>query len=263
MGSASLMEASPGHCPKALLHGVLGALALHGALFAMSAFLPGERAASTPPQPQLVWLQASELPAPSSAGSVAQEPRALIGQREQPVRTKRVTKARAQACATRAPASAEPSLAVDGFVRAQAPEATSATAKSSAQGSSSLQGERMGAASVGGATIGTGDHAAGKTDGAAAAGSAAPRAQLLSSHPCAGYFPGAATADVGEVQVDIVVDASGHAARSSVLIERPSGQGFAQAAQACAPRLLFAPAHDGTGAAVPARAKLKLVFKRA
>jgi hypothetical protein len=65
------------------------------------------------------------------------------------------------------------------------------------------------------------------------------------------------------VQVDVAVDASGHAALSSVLLERPAGQGFAQAAHACTRKLLFAPARDAAGSAVPVHAKLRLVFKRA
>lgn len=150
----------------------------------------------------------------------------------------------ARTCAS-AP-SAVPALEVP------APVLTGASADGSPSGSAAQAGTPVLAAGEGAGLPGSG----------AREGAPAPRAQLLSNHPCAGYFPGEAAVDVGEVQVDVAVDVRGHAALSSVLLERPLGQGFAQAAQACARKLLFAPAHDGSGAAVPVHAKLRLVFKR-
>ncbi|HEX6242349.1 MAG TPA: hypothetical protein VFZ61_15665, partial [Polyangiales bacterium] len=87
-------------------------------------------------------------------------------------------------------------------------------------------------------------------------------ALLALDNPCGTFFPAGARADLGEVQIDVEVDATGHAHASSVLLELPLGQGFANAAHACARQLHFTPALGQNGAPTAGHAKLKLRFKR-
>ncbi len=79
---------------------------------------------------------------------------------------------------------------------------------------------------------------------------------------CTGYFPADARSGHGEVEIDVNVDAGGHARASSVLNEQPFGQGFGSAARGCVRTLEFAPAVDRSGAAVAGHAKLRLRFDR-
>ena len=85
---------------------------------------------------------------------------------------------------------------------------------------------------------------------------------LAAGDLCAAYFPAHAEADRGEVQIEVVVDASGRAEPREVLIEAPLNQGFAGAARECARWLRFAPAMSESGAPTVGHAKLKLRFKR-
>lgn len=80
--------------------------------------------------------------------------------------------------------------------------------------------------------------------------------------PCRGFFPLGATADHGEVQIDVHVDASGRAHFHRLLAETPRGQGFGSAAAACAAALRFAPARNHAGIAIAGNAKLELRFDR-
>lgn len=112
---------------------------------------------------------------------------------------------------------------------------------------------------------GDGAMAGGGAHGAGHAGAGAPLhgpGLLSRGEPCAGYFPASADAASGVVRVVVQVDESGHARPQDVLLEYPVGEGFAEAARACAEHLRFAPARDGRGAAVPGRAKLELRFRR-
>jgi TonB family protein len=87
--------------------------------------------------------------------------------------------------------------------------------------------------------------------------------QLLATRdPCAGYFPGTAAANRGDVQLAIDVDAQGHARAREIMLESPRGQGFEKAAKACASQLRFAPALDTQGHPVSGRARIALRFHR-
>ncbi len=79
---------------------------------------------------------------------------------------------------------------------------------------------------------------------------------------CAGFFPARARIGQGVVEIDVSVDAAGHASVSRVLDEHPRGQGFGLAARGCVQRLHFAPAADPSGTAVAGHAKLRLRFDR-
>ena len=85
---------------------------------------------------------------------------------------------------------------------------------------------------------------------------------LATRDPCAGYFPGAAAAKRGQVQLAIDVDAEGHARAREILLESPRGQGFEGAAKACALQLHFAPALDAYGHPVSGRARIALRFEK-
>lgn len=85
---------------------------------------------------------------------------------------------------------------------------------------------------------------------------------LATSDPCAGYFPASAESSHGEVQLAIQVSADGLARPSRTLVEHPRGQGFGNAAKACAVRLRFVPARDAGGQPVAAEAKVALRFER-
>lgn len=85
---------------------------------------------------------------------------------------------------------------------------------------------------------------------------------LVADDPCARYFPGGATAQHGQVQLEVHVDAQGHPHPVQTLLEQPLGQGFAGAAKACALRLSFAPARDEHGQPVAAQARIALRFER-
>lgn len=85
---------------------------------------------------------------------------------------------------------------------------------------------------------------------------------LRAATSCAGYFPVDARTGRGEVEIDVTVDAGGHARESHVLNEQPFGQGFGVAARGCVQTLSFAPAVDRSGAAVSGHAKLRLRFAR-
>lgn len=85
---------------------------------------------------------------------------------------------------------------------------------------------------------------------------------LRAATGCAGYFPADARAGHGEVEIDVTVDARGHARASQVLNEQPWGQGFGVAARGCVRTLSFAPAVDRSGAAISGHAKLRLRFDR-
>ncbi len=223
----------------------LTALALHAGAWGALELASAEREASRASPQSLVWLEPASVLAVPVGVPLAAPDKAYVVLPTAPPRA-RAKRTLAQACSTAT--AATPSR--NGL--ALAPAGPIADSPSNA-----LSGQPDAPAVVAPA-----GGARGAASGAGQ-GAPAPRAQLLSSSPCAGFFPGGAAADVGEVQVDVAVDATGHAALSSVLLERPAGQGFARAAQACASKLLFAPAHDGSGAAVPVHAKLRLVFKRA
>jgi hypothetical protein len=99
--------------------------------------------------------------------------------------------------------------------------------------------------------------------GGAGSGTAVRRPGLLAQrNPCSGYFPVRANADHGQVQLSVHVDAAGHARADRLLLESPRGQGFGQAARACASALHFAPAVDAHGMPVKGVAKLELRFDR-
>ena len=110
----------------------------------------------------------------------------------------------------------------------------------------------------------TGTGAIGQPGGAQGTGQRGNRGPVLISHgnPCAGYFPARAATDHGEVRIAVGVDRAGMPGAGRVLFERPAGQGFGQAAEACARALRFAPARSINGLAVAGQARLRLRFGR-
>jgi hypothetical protein len=89
------------------------------------------------------------------------------------------------------------------------------------------------------------------------------RPRLKSSwNPCSNVFPSEATADYGTVTIALAVSSSGAAALPHVLSESPVGQGFGQAARACAAQLHFHPAVDVTGVAVTSNSVVRLKFAK-
>jgi hypothetical protein len=118
------------------------------------------------------------------------------------------------------------------------------------------------AAAAGQGTAGSGQQGQGEA-AAPPAGSPLYGPGLLSrGDPCLGYFPTSAEVASGVVRVLVAVDEGGHARAKDVLLELPVGEGFGDAARACASRLRFSPARDGRGVAVPGQAKLELRFQR-
>jgi hypothetical protein len=71
-----------------------------------------------------------------------------------------------------------------------------------------------------------------------------------------------AEAKRGQVQLSVHVDAQGHPHPTQTLLELPRGQGFENAAKACAAHLHFAPALDAQGRPVNASARIALRFER-
>lgn len=120
------------------------------------------------------------------------------------------------------------------------------------------------APSANGSGVGAGDDggAASSGQGSGRAGNAHGPGLLAYGNPCAGFFPSDARADHGEVQLSVDVDTEGHPRASTVVIERPRGEGFGSAARACAQRLHFVPAVDQAGAPMRSHTKLRLRFDR-
>lgn len=102
----------------------------------------------------------------------------------------------------------------------------------------------------------------GSLSGQAALGNARKPGLLATRNPCSGFFPAAARADHGAVQLSVEVDATGHTRAARVLAETPVGQQFGRAARACAAALRFVPAADGMGVPVAGAARLELRFSR-
>lgn len=84
----------------------------------------------------------------------------------------------------------------------------------------------------------------------------------VAADPCRGMFPRGAEHDEGSVVVALRVTPSGVPTGPRVLEEFPRGEGFAEAARACLPRLRFEPAADAEGVPVAAESVVRLRFHR-
>lgn len=110
---------------------------------------------------------------------------------------------------------------------------------------------------------------AGKAGGSAPAGSPG-ESGTLSHGPrlvrqrnvCRGLFPHQASHESGSVVVSVEVTPEGNPHSPRITLEAPRGEGFAQAAQTCVPRLHFVPATDAAGRPVASRSKVRLRFDR-
>jgi hypothetical protein len=88
------------------------------------------------------------------------------------------------------------------------------------------------------------------------------RPRLTEPDVCRGYFPPAARADHGVVQLSVDVRQSGEVAWVSVISENPAGEGFGPAATRCVEARTFEPGLDGRGRPVDAAATLIIRFSR-
>jgi len=86
--------------------------------------------------------------------------------------------------------------------------------------------------------------------------------RLPGSDPCRGFFPGAATDDVGDVAVMVTIGKSGRVAQTQLVSESPSGQGFGAAARTCLASQTFVPALDHAGNAAATAIRVNLRFSR-
>ena len=175
----------------------------------------------------------------------------------------------ASASAAASVASMQPAQATAAAQRLQ-PAADSGVNRSARAVAASMQREQPTRAADSGVLSAGREASAATSHSAAASGEVsgggrsllrAPRL-IASRAPCAGYFPGAAEADRGQVQLSIDVDAEGHSHPSQTLSELPRGQGFENAAKACAAKLHFIPALDAHGQPVAAQARIALSFDR-
>lgn len=145
-----------------------------------------------------------------------------------------------------------------------ATEVDSADARLTGIGQAATAGVVAGSGTRGRASAGAAS-GAGNQDRAGAhrgaVGSSKPRL-LGSADPCHGLFPWRARSNHGEVTLSLWVDPAGHPHPERVIDEHPRGEGFAEAARACAQRLRFSAAHDERGAAIAARSVVKLDFDR-
>ena len=88
----------------------------------------------------------------------------------------------------------------------------------------------------------------------------APR--LDDSDPCRGFFPRHAVADVGRVELVVVIDADGHAVSTAVTGESPVSDGFGDAARTCLRIKAFQPALGRDGRPTRATATVRIRFTR-
>jgi hypothetical protein len=86
--------------------------------------------------------------------------------------------------------------------------------------------------------------------------------RLPGSDPCRGFFPGAATDDVGDVAVMVTIAKSGRVSLAQVVSESPRGQGFGAAARSCLASQAFVPALDRAGNAAATAIRVNLRFSR-
>lgn len=87
-------------------------------------------------------------------------------------------------------------------------------------------------------------------------------ARLDEVDPCRGRYPPDARADEGVATVALVVRADGTIASATVVAETPTGDGFGAAARSCLVAKTFDAARDKSGAAVAARATIRVRFTR-
>jgi hypothetical protein len=86
--------------------------------------------------------------------------------------------------------------------------------------------------------------------------------RLDESDPCRGFFPSSATADRGEVTVNLRIGADGAVQRATVQSEEPPGQGFGGSATRCLKAKHFVPARDQNDREVVAEAPVTIRFSR-
>jgi Gram-negative bacterial TonB protein C-terminal len=244
-----------------------GALFLHAAA---AWALPGGTARIYPPSAAIIWLEPSPqaLPAPG-AGASSSSAAGMDEQRHES--SARDTQAAATLRREQRKRALSHTSATEQTTLQTAAGSTPAHETPAASADTSATAARDGlAASTGSAPGALAAAADGASRAASAAGASGPgsptagRGPALRSfgNPCTGYFPAHAHASQGEVQLDVLVDASGRTHASAVLAELPHGQGFAHAARECARRLQFAPAVSDSDAPMASHARLKLRFKR-
>jgi len=86
--------------------------------------------------------------------------------------------------------------------------------------------------------------------------------RLDETDPCRGHFPQSASADRGDVTLELTVSAEGAVREARVLRELPAQQGFGRAALACLRAKHFLPARDSSGRSVSALAPVSVRFAR-
>jgi TonB family protein len=86
--------------------------------------------------------------------------------------------------------------------------------------------------------------------------------RLEESDPCRGHFPQAASADRGEVTLELSVSAEGAVREARILHELPGQQGFGRAALTCLRAKRFLPARDAAGREIPSLAPVSVRFAR-
>jgi hypothetical protein len=141
-----------------------------------------------------------------------------------------------------------------------APEADSFTARvpSGGPGSSTSDGMALGRGKHGGSGSSRGA-GSGFSNGA---GHQATKARLLRAQSCADLFPFSAESEHGVVELAVKVSHTGYGSVEGVRASSPDGQGFEQAARACATRLRFAPAIDAGGEPMASLSVIRLRFDR-
>jgi TonB family protein len=86
--------------------------------------------------------------------------------------------------------------------------------------------------------------------------------RLEESDPCRGHFPQGASADRGEVTLELNVSAEGAVREARIVRELPAQQGFGRAALTCLRAKRFLPARDAAGREVPSLAPVAVRFAR-
>lgn len=243
--------------------GALALLVHVAAVFPLPDVAPRPSANPRVEQP-LVWL----------ASSTSGETQGVIGEALGPTSEAALASLPAPAALPRRPRrrqaaaplqASQPATVQAATDSASLPESGAATAHSNVAATlaAHLESALPGVSAAGaGAGTSRGD-GLGLLSGAASGALVARAPRLLALHdPCAGYFPQRATIDHGVVQIDVEVDEAGRPQVNELLQELPRGQGFGDAARACAAHLRFVPALDGAGTPSRGHAKLELRFDR-
>jgi hypothetical protein len=99
-------------------------------------------------------------------------------------------------------------------------------------------------------------------DGLTPAADLSRKPSLPGGDPCRGFFPGAATEDMGSVAVMVTVGKTGRVANTQLLSENPRGQGFGAAARTCLASQSFIPALDREGNHAATAIRVNIRFSR-